>query len=393
MGSPRCFAALWLAAHAAWAYPRTCLTARARGLACVDENVTTSDGFILQVHRVEGVGGGPDGTGGERKVALLQHGLVDSSETWVANYGNGSLAFQLADRGWTVYLANSRGREPYWHETLKAADPAFWAWSWDEMAALDLPATVDHVLARTGAERLSYAGHSQGTTLAMVGASINASLAARLDVVALLAPVGILRHGNFGNITRTYELGKWLCARVPETCDEGIWDALHDAAPVVCDRFGYPLCVDAVCDVAGCRSHDGYNESVLVDVVFAHSYFAGTSFRNLAHFEQMEQRNATEVRKFDFGNASANVAAYGRATPPAYDLSKFAGKAAAFVGTADRMVPEADALETLALLTSAKFAQPTALLEGYGHGDFIWSLDAATRLYPRIVALFEEARL
>lgn len=57
MGSPR-LAALWLAAHAAWAYPRTCLTARARGLACVDENVTTSDGFILQVHRVEGVGGG-----------------------------------------------------------------------------------------------------------------------------------------------------------------------------------------------------------------------------------------------------------------------------------------------------------------------------------------------
>jgi len=168
-----------------------------------------------------------------------------------------------------------------------------------------------------------------------------------------------------------------------------VWDAIHAAAPVLCNALAYPGCVDLVCDFAGCESHGGYNESVLVDVVFAHSYFAGTSFRNLEHYDQMERITETAVRKFDFGNASANVRAYGTPTPPAYDLAKFTGRAAAFLGTADRMVREEDALATLALLTNADFVRPHDVIPGYGHGDFIWALDAATRLYPAVVAVLE----
>ena len=34
----------------------------------------------------------------------------------------------------------------------------FWDFSWDEMAAYDLPANVDHVLAATGHSQLAYVG-------------------------------------------------------------------------------------------------------------------------------------------------------------------------------------------------------------------------------------------
>jgi hypothetical protein len=39
----------------------------------------------------------------------------------------------LADAGWSVWLANSRGRAPVLHTTLNSTAPAFWEWSWDEM--------------------------------------------------------------------------------------------------------------------------------------------------------------------------------------------------------------------------------------------------------------------
>ena len=37
-------------------------------------------------------------------------------------------------------------------------DTAFWNFSWDEMAAHDLPALIDHVLNVTGAAQLMYVG-------------------------------------------------------------------------------------------------------------------------------------------------------------------------------------------------------------------------------------------
>ena len=374
-----------LVARLAAAYPRTCATARTRGLSCADHNVTTRDGYVLETHTVWNAR-----VASPARVVVLQHGLIDSSETWVANYGGESLARQLADDGWLVYLANSRGRPPYRHTTLGPDDAAFWAFSWDEMAALDLPATVDHALHVANATRASFVGHSQGTTLAMAGLAENATLADLVDVAVLLAPVAILDEGAFGNLTGLVGIADWLCARLPETCDMSIWDAVHAAAPVLCAwPLGYAACLEALCDVAGCKAKNNYNETVLVRDIFGHSYFAGTSWRNVDHFAQMERPDATALRRYDFGTAALNEAHYGCPTPPAYDLARFANRVAAFYGTGDRLVPEANARSTLALLSNAAFLEPATPVDGYGHGDFIWSLDAGTILFPQVAALLD----
>lgn len=103
----------------------------------------------------------------------------------------------------------------------------------------------------------------------------------------------------------------------------------------------------------------------------------------------MERPDATALRRYDFGTAALNEAAYGRPTPPAYDLAGFANRVAAFYGTGDRLVPEANARSTLALLSNAEFLEPATPVDGYGHGDFIWSLDAGTILFPRVAALLD----
>lgn len=57
------------------------------------------------------------------------------------------------------------------HIHWKPSDVEFWAFSWDEMAALDLPASIDYILAATGASSLGYVGHSQGTTIGFAALS------------------------------------------------------------------------------------------------------------------------------------------------------------------------------------------------------------------------------
>ena len=64
--------------------------------------VMTEDDYILHVHRITGQPGAP--------VVFLQHGLEDSSATWVlAGPEHGAPAFRLAEQGYDVWLGNFRG--------------------------------------------------------------------------------------------------------------------------------------------------------------------------------------------------------------------------------------------------------------------------------------------
>lgn len=85
----------------------------------------TEDGYILGVFRIpHGRSGGGEA---DRPVAFLQHGLLDSSYTWVNNYADQSLAYLLADAGWDVWMGNSRGNT--WskaHVSLPVDSKKFW---------------------------------------------------------------------------------------------------------------------------------------------------------------------------------------------------------------------------------------------------------------------------
>ena len=43
-------------------------------------------------------------------------------------------------------------------------DPEYWDFSFEEMGRYDIPTEIEYVLDQTKAKKLSYIGHSQGTT-------------------------------------------------------------------------------------------------------------------------------------------------------------------------------------------------------------------------------------
>jgi hypothetical protein len=70
------------------------------------------------------------------------------------------------------------------HTSLDLLNPKFWAFSWDEMAARDLPAMLTQELLISGAGEIAYVGHSQGTTLGMafLASHVGSGLAERIKV-------------------------------------------------------------------------------------------------------------------------------------------------------------------------------------------------------------------
>jgi len=160
----------------------------AYGYPCEEYQVTTEDGYILSLKRI------PHGYTEDRTPVLLFHGLMVDGFCWVLSTPKQSLGFILADGGFDVWIANCRGtKSSRKHTTLTPEDPAFWDFTWDELAAYDLPAVLQFVYNQTGGKKVHYVGHSLGTLIILAAFSEHKLI----DIVrsaVLLCPIAYLHR-------------------------------------------------------------------------------------------------------------------------------------------------------------------------------------------------------
>tara|TARA_B110000285_G_C14621085_1_gene379166 strand:+ start:75 stop:449 length:375 start_codon:yes stop_codon:yes gene_type:complete len=113
---------------------------------------------------------------------------------WVYNTPDVAPALVLARAGYDVWMGNNRGtRFSQTHTTLNKTDKAYWDFSWEEMGTKDTPAVIDYILQQTGADKINYIGHSEGTSQIMAGAALMPEYYnSKLHLCVFYAPVSSL---------------------------------------------------------------------------------------------------------------------------------------------------------------------------------------------------------
>lgn len=353
-----------------------------KGYPCEEYDVHTRDGFILGIQRI------PHGRIGTREqsrpVVLLQHGLLGSSADWVENTVNESLGFYLADAGFDVWLGNVRGNTyGLRHATLKPDQEQFWDFSWDEIAAYDLPATVQLILNVTHDTNLVYIGFSQGSQCAFAQLSRDQSLTKKIRLFVALAPVAYLGHirsplrylAPFGqNLQFLFTIFgtkdflpsnwvfRWLARNV---CGHEIPDILCENILFLFGGYDYK-----------------YMNMSRIPVYVAHSP-AGTSVRNIIHYAQSIQSGAFQM--FNFG-AEENKKRYNQTTPPQYFPSNIQVPVALFSASGDWLAVPTDIQMLISELQNVVLHKQISEWE---HLDFTWAINAPTACYNDVIDLIK----
>ena len=168
-------------------------------------NVTTDDGYILTAHRI--LSPFPDSTA---YPVILQHGLMASGRDFIVNAAGGTpeeiatpgrpvgnnLGFELAGRGYDVWLTNSRGNSySRRHIRLDAErDKKFWDFSFDQKIEYDCPAFIEYIRKTTHSPTVGYVGHSQGCLIMFALLSIKPIYNQVVKPFIALSPVTTVGH-------------------------------------------------------------------------------------------------------------------------------------------------------------------------------------------------------
>lgn len=79
-----------------------------------------------------------------------------------------SFPFVLAEEGYDVWVGNNRGTV---YSDTNSHMPNYWEFNVDHFAQYDQPTLINKVLEETKKSKLTYIGHSQGSTQFLLGMS------------------------------------------------------------------------------------------------------------------------------------------------------------------------------------------------------------------------------
>ncbi|XP_044010330.1 lipase 3-like [Aphidius gifuensis] len=174
-------------------------------------NVTTEDGYILTVFRILKSPSEFSNKSVDKPVIFMLCALPTNSDAWLVRGPKRSLAMQLVDEGYDVWLGNYRGTTyGRSHVKLSPDDKKFWDYSFHEHGYYDVPASIDFVLNITNQNSLIYIGMSMGTTSIFITLSERPEYNSKIQLVICLGPVagGFRQFDYESNIKNIQHYGK-----------------------------------------------------------------------------------------------------------------------------------------------------------------------------------------
>ncbi|CAH1370510.1 unnamed protein product [Tenebrio molitor] len=131
---------------------------------CEAYKVTTEDGYILTMFRIPREN--PKG------VILLQHPLTVNSRIYMSQ-GYNSLGLLLWKAGYDIWLNNQRGTlfsEDHTNSSISYLD--YWDFSFHEVGVFDIPRQIDLIKSKTNSPKITFIGHSEGSTSGLIYAAL-----------------------------------------------------------------------------------------------------------------------------------------------------------------------------------------------------------------------------
>lgn len=346
--------------------------------------ITTADGYIIEIHRIPPTSKNPPLTNPSnvKLPVLLQHGILTVSSCWVLNFPNQSLGFMLADAGFDVWLSNVRGSQyGRKHKTLNPKSKEFWDFSFEEMAVNDISAAIDYILNVTNNTQINYIGHSMGTTLAFVLLSQVPQYNSKIKTFYALAPAAYLHHmkSNFVKLLIRFET---VIQKLLSSLGYYWFPPSDDYSPNE-DRFCTPnstLCIDFINEIVGPNVKQLNRTRISV---YIHQSLKLASTRTLTHFAQVYK--AKRFCRFDWG-IFGNLRKYWKLTPPDYPLESITTPTIFFIGRNDYLTSLDDVLKTTERLPH-HLATFYAKDPEWNHLDFITSFNAGTIIYRPLIKM------
>ncbi|CAD0199428.1 unnamed protein product [Chrysodeixis includens] len=347
-----------------------------------EHEVKTKDGYILRLIRIPNKG----------PVVFLMHGLLMSADDWVLAGPESGIAYLLAKQGYDVWMGNARGnKHSRRHEKMLPSSVEFWNFSFDEIGRYDLPAMIDYVLDKTNRTKLTYVGHSQGTTAFLVMCSEMPEYNDKISLMAGLSLVGAIPKMK----SPVLNLLKFITLFHPELLfglvkEMGIHeflpsrDLVNNFAPNICGRahLAKIVCSNVVFLLCG------FNALQLnitnLPVIFSHVP-AGASTKQLEHYSQSVISG--KFARFDYGEFK-NFEVYGSKSPPEYQVEKVSVPVAIFYADNDWLAaPEdVDALRKR-LKTVVEYYKVPHLF--FNHVDFLYARDVKHLVFTKLLQVIQ----
>ncbi|KAF7287998.1 hypothetical protein GWI33_000058 [Rhynchophorus ferrugineus] len=353
-------------------------------------DLTTEDGYVITVHRIRWPRykkSCPD----QRPVVLMMHGITGSSADFIVQGVGKSLAFQLADQGFDVWIGNQRGNFYSRRHIMLDADfdQSFWDFSYHEIGLYDLPAMIDHVIKTTNQTKLTYVGLSQGCTAYLVMTSLKPQYNNKILVANLMAPA-ISLYNNRNILFKLWQYTNFIVEPLFNFFEiheilrrDHITSQLLAYLCVGPHKIANWICTKQVGKILSGMNGDEIDYDIFPNTFY--NYPSGTSVKQLLHFLQSKiSGNFSHYNYYD-----QNPIIYNSLTPPLYDISKSTAPVAVYFSRGDDFLNVETLYNELKKMPNVvlKYKVPN---DNFNHADFILNRDINKLLYNKVIGIIKK---
>eukprot|EP00026_Physarum_polycephalum_P009446 Phypoly_transcript_09571.p2 GENE.Phypoly_transcript_09571~~Phypoly_transcript_09571.p2 ORF type:complete len:226 (+),score=19.69 Phypoly_transcript_09571:671-1348(+) len=208
------------------------------------------------------------------------------------------------------------------------------------------------------------------------------AIASKVNVFIALAPVGWVYHSTSVLLKALADMDMqaiFVLFGVRDFAPDG--NLLKVLLPGVCSID--PSACDNIMGLVMGWDSTNLNNTRLPQIL-AHEP-SGTSMQNIVHWSQEVKKNF--FQEYDFGSVSLNEQHYNQSTPPQFNVSRITIPTALFSGGNDALADPKDVAVLLPLLKNLVY---THVEPSYAHLDFVWGVNACTKIYPQVLQLIQK---